>query len=1051
MVSHQNEDPVISGNNVATLPPSAPRRSFVTFLSEVLLQSIIPMSQDGALDTHLDEVAGACNLRALCLESTEMSQAEELFDGVGMQLDYMEDCGLKSGRVHVLGKSQRHDKATTEYGLGESTIIIWARCISSYNDPKLLRRGIEKALKGLWILFPLSRQVDVLGNPVADALIQCLKDLSNTLTEGETHELEVFQAIHAGDQARIRSLARFHSAMASNSAYYSMLSLLCLPRSSSSLVPAEKWSIYDFINTTKLTLKYLTRISDLAHNLDISDLSTQKLLGIQPEDNYSLSIESKEDAFASPNFRIYSTSPLYEQLLEQESPCQSLSKFNHAFNVDYLTAAELGTQKLALDALHSLLRSEISKVHEAASSNFQVMFPCLEFAVFGKCIRPNCGKQHLNNLSVSKTDLQTSYNLRIRSWIMQIQLVDKYVTQTILDEIRRRNMRRTLALKMYETLMPLFPPLEGLYCMDSTLIPELDNGVHLLSVWCHQALFKLDPCYGAEGRFLSDALMFIDLAFRLDGGKFTTYVDTLGSSRLVKTRQDLMTSQFDQPSRSIMHDLICFYRRKSQDCIQRVVLAIQHIVGNNLIVEINLLVNLLEFVGREIIVQHRMRNRGRCGLFDGLVVPHSWALDLIKRPPLIAQTSLWLKNLMEYLVLYSFHGKATLNLLGRGILIERICRLIVLVANNTSFTLSMKENARCNISRALTGPGEVHHYLCDRIVRNSSWADLESTIIRCPLNRGADQLVHLLIQKSSSFPQPRSNSFIRLIVYTGIPELTRLLSLTDPIQQLGPRLNPLAEPLNPELSSQPFPMKETKLPDPEQVLGFEEQHTADSTSSDSCAAHFDSLSETSSRPVLTPDEVESGKKILLAYRRYIQRRLQSAAKTIWSYYSRYRHIKNKRAVMENQSLKLRREYEKYIMEPEGPLLSPRLFSRHNTILLRCMPHVVLFLRGLEHVNQLQKQLNRERLRNTRAEERQAVRAKMHESSQFTRKLRRLMSSIMPGSGNFLRLNALQAHVKEISSIYQEVQEAFGKAMKTVSLEQHYYRGVAVILAQPTHQ
>ncbi|CAE6489248.1 unnamed protein product [Rhizoctonia solani] len=441
-----------------------------------------------------------------------------------------------------------------------------------------------------------------------------------------------------------------------------------------------------------------------------------------------------------------------------------------------------------------------------------------------------------------------------------------------------------------------------------------------------------------------------------------------------------MTPQFDQPSHSIVHDLIYFYRRKSQDCIQRVVQAIQHIVANNLIVEINLLVNLLEFVGREIIVQHRMRNRGRCGVFNDSVVPHSWALDLIKRPPLIAQTNLWLKNLMEYLgtlynileslreynlglkssFLYSFHGKATLNLLGRGILIERICRLIVL-------------------------------------------------------------------------------------------ELTRLLSLTNPFQQPRPGLNPRAEPFDPELSSQPFSMKETKLPNPEQVLGFEEQHTADSTSSDSCAAHFDSLSETSSRPVLTPDEVESGKKILLAYRRYIQRRLQSAAKTIWSYYSRYRHIKNKRAVMESQSLKLRREYEKYIVEPEGPLLSPRLFSRHKTILLRCMPHVVLFLRGLEHVNQLQKQLNRERLRNTRAEERQAVRAKMHESSQFTRKLRRLMSSIMPGSGNFLQLNALQAHVKEISSIYQEVQEAFGKAMKTVSLEQHYYRGVAVILAQPTHQ
>ncbi|CAE6489258.1 unnamed protein product [Rhizoctonia solani] len=174
---------------VTTLPPSAPRRSSITFLSGVLLQFIIPMSQDGALNTHRDKVAGACNLRALWPESTETSQAEELFDGVGMRVDYMEDCGLKSSCVHVLGKSQRHDKATTEYELGKSTIIIWARCISSYNDPKLLRRAIEKALEGLWILFPLGRQVDPLGNPVADALIQCLNNLSDTLTEEETHEV----------------------------------------------------------------------------------------------------------------------------------------------------------------------------------------------------------------------------------------------------------------------------------------------------------------------------------------------------------------------------------------------------------------------------------------------------------------------------------------------------------------------------------------------------------------------------------------------------------------------------------------------------------------------------------------------------------------------------------------------------------------------------------------------------------------------------------------------------------------------------------------------
>ncbi|KDN37511.1 hypothetical protein RSAG8_10110, partial [Rhizoctonia solani AG-8 WAC10335] len=111
-----------------------------------------------------------------------------------------------------------------------------------------------------------------------------------------------------------------------------------------------------------------------------------------------------------------------------------------------------------------------------------------------------------------------------------------------------------------------------------------------------------------------------------------------------------------------------------------------------------------------------------------------------------------------------------------------------------------------------------------------------------------------------------------------------------------------------------------------------------------------------------------------------------------------------------------------------------------------MPHVILYLRGLEHANQQQMQLNKERLRNT-LEELEAVQAKIDACGQFTRKLRRLMSAIIPGSDKLHDLNALQVRVKEILNVYRDMEKVFGKGVMPASSEQHYYRGVAVIIAQ----
>ncbi|KAJ1305473.1 hypothetical protein OPQ81_000480 [Rhizoctonia solani] len=996
---------------------------------------IVKTHQEDIQESVAEEIIKVARLEYL--RTAQYDQAEELFEDLDEQLGYMADCGLDSGRIHVLEQHQRHEEAAevaAEAAFDEGNIISGVLLLQSSNEPKLLRRAIEKALEGLWILFPCGQQTDSADIPAADVLIHHLTNATNSLTEEELEQLEVFRVIREGDLDRIESLAQSHSILASNSSHRSMLSLLCFSRNSSSLIPSGKWSIQNFINTAKLTWKYLTQLFLFARTLDMSKLSTQRLLGVGPVGHKAASTESSEGGF-----RVYSTSPLFSRL-KHYSPDTLVH--NDALNITSLTLNEHNTRRLALDTLYSVLRAEVLQVHEAAiSPNFQVLYPCLDFAVFGKCKRPTCGRQHVNSFRLSENDRQASFNLRARALIIQIHLMDKYNS----CGSERRRIRRIWMYKMHEVLMPLFPSLGG------------------------QALFELDPFFGAKDKFLSDVLTTLDLVFHVDGKRLDSYAHRLHSSRLVKTREDLVTSDpGTQDSYSIIHHFIDFYHRKYDNIIQRVLRATKHVLLKGLAVEANSFVHLLEFVGREIIVQYRRWFKGNDGIFDHLLVPRSWALDLVKRAPLINQKGI---QLMEYLgilyrtleilrqyipelsPLYSFSGKGGLNLLGRGILILRICRLIVLVSNNIGFDLSTRNQVRLDISNALSGPGEIHNFLCNRLIQNRSWEDLEDTIIRCPLNRGPDQLVRLFLHRGNNYPQPRSNNFVRAIGYSRVPEIENLLSLTRFAQRPQLALNPEAESFGPSNPIQSPAGSKSEVSEFQEELDVEDGDTSGLMQSDRGVTSIHTLPQnhSESEHSLTPDEFKAGTKILMVLRQYVLRKQaqqRSAVETIWKCYSRYQHRRNAaRSAADERYIKFQHEYKKDIMKPEDLRSLPGSFYRHKAILLGCMPHVAAYLRGLEHVNQLQKHANRKRLQTAHHKELEEIQTRMDACSKFTTVLKKLVSAIMPGSKELQDLTSLQVHIKELGNIYGEMEQEFGRDVIPASLEQHRHWGLSIILAQ----
>ncbi|CAE6448000.1 unnamed protein product [Rhizoctonia solani] len=189
---------------------------------------LVQTHQDDIEKSVAEEIIKVAQLQYL--RTDEYEKAEMLFDDLDEQLECMEDYGLDSGRIHVLEQHQRHEEAieaTAVAAFGAGNTIEGVRLLHSSNDPKLVHRAVKKALEALWILFPLSRQVDSADNPAAETLIQYLSNNLEILTKEEAHELEVFRAIHAKSQSRIGSLARSHGILASDSPYRSALALLC--------------------------------------------------------------------------------------------------------------------------------------------------------------------------------------------------------------------------------------------------------------------------------------------------------------------------------------------------------------------------------------------------------------------------------------------------------------------------------------------------------------------------------------------------------------------------------------------------------------------------------------------------------------------------------------------------------------------------------------------------------------------------------------------------------------------------------------------------------
>lgn len=222
-----------------------------------------------------------------------------------------------------------------------------------------------------------------------------------------------------------------------HSSIRSMLALLCFSYSSHLLIPARNSTISEFIVKAGLAINFLSLLLGFGQKLDLTCPNTQKLLGFEPVGS-GICKGSASHKSSSPEFRVYSTSLMFE------GAQKALGKAAPTFSVLGLSSLDLSepdTRRLAINAIHSVLRSGVRDMHNAANIS-KYLHPCLDFAIFGKCKRSDCGRQEVNSLRLPDEQRQTIFNMRARALIIQIRIIHMYQAQTQLDEVEQRKFRR---------------------------------------------------------------------------------------------------------------------------------------------------------------------------------------------------------------------------------------------------------------------------------------------------------------------------------------------------------------------------------------------------------------------------------------------------------------------------------------------------------------------------------------------------------------------------------------------------------------------------------
>ncbi|EMD41416.1 hypothetical protein CERSUDRAFT_89982 [Gelatoporia subvermispora B] len=788
------------------------------------------------------------------LRQHKLLQARALFGSDEEALEYMDDYGLDVARATVLTELGRYAEAA-QLHLSEGRMLEAIRLLLLDGSEDSVQQASRCILDGLWMRLSFGLPGLTEAARKDDTLRELLK-LSGSLHASSLDqvahdEVIMFRAIAHGDERMLMELG--HKFLLTH--HDIPAAIMCFDRVFATTPKLQVASVSD-INTTLFSFyPYVQNLQKLFLDNEPCDSEhLRRLFAFEP---------STEELFL-----VHEDTVLHQRLNERHTPT--------APNVDQgalVTRWELG------NLLRQLLLEKLRKavIDETEACQFaRALQPCLPYALYGRCNRPDCPRDH----TAASSQNAGIYNSRIRATLQQVLIYNTlYPFENSLEHTRGR---RFWLRRFYEALSPPSPVMGTLHNLAVDTIPEFAKGMRIVTEWARELLYHLRP-YPSDSGFLSSLLRMATISLVFDKQAATHHIPRIPCVSELRPPPQFMRGQ--EPARSyIVRDVLGFMHGTRPWSLTLGIFFMKHVADARVPIDIGVFCDLLDDICARLVIAWRLQKYS--SLHD-ITLPLSWLMRLGEDPGMLRdQESRYLYMLIDPMaalleqiytseyadhLLFENRDLSTLGYPIRNAFIARICKSLCLLGYNIP-SIPLRDN----IGRTVTSirrSGRTYNALYYDYVTARAWSDLARTVRKSCMGSALDELIQLHdLAKTNS--NQRALEHVRRVIYQTIEDIPALLRR----QKVALRAD--AAPFAPALREQTTAVntQSDEKPEEEQAiyaaegkdLAREEEPIADDVAAGG---------EGQVAVVPTQTEVDAARTIQVAYRRHLSTRRGAATST----------------------------------------------------------------------------------------------------------------------------------------------------------------------------
>lgn len=684
-----------------------------------------------------------------------LDRATSLFESFDDALEFMEDYGFEIARASLLESSGRLSEAAELHLLEGRPIKAIQLFLQDQSDEAAYQRAQDCILSGLWQHMSFSVTPKDYEKSTLGLLLKFAKDIVTNprglLSDHVRDQLTMFQVFSSGENSKLQELGeRFVS-----SHHDTASGLLCLDRVFyGKPVQIQKVTASEAVPLLTGFLCYVRELQKVAFEQQpTQEPALQQLFGFKPA-------EGTDNLFILPA----------DTFLHRRRPGSHLSQNVDDHQPQTIHESELAS--LIQHALQDRLKRSVTDENYLCAKARSI-FPCPTLAVFGACHSRDCSGAHWNGVT---PDHVSEFNLRIRLIFQQI-----LIYQTISSLENRKvlaTQQRFWLTTLYHTLFPIHHELGASSLLDLASIPESERAIQVTKDWIRDSIYNISP-WKMEQRehFLSDIAELLTLAYTFDRTEAQQYVPR--AKCIADNREwppELMRGKKNF-SRYIVHDLMHAADGSSDVAISAGVLFLHAVIEGQLVLDINVTCQLLEWICALFVSSQRLQ---QFGSFHDITLTRRWVLSLCQDRPLKPLDTqllpIFLRPLGNLLIeVYSSSGRLGNYYLSygrtgridnqiRNIFVARICRSLCLLGYNIS-----DHKIRYDIHRTIMSirqPSRTYSRIFFRYLRANGWEDQVKAFRNSATeeNSALDELIQLKDLSKVKEP-PRPIRGVRFVQY----------------------------------------------------------------------------------------------------------------------------------------------------------------------------------------------------------------------------------------------------------------------------------------------